>query len=402
MTGRAFVLRGDAAHLPLPDASVDLIVTSPPYYALRSYTDGGVHYPGQIGSEATPAAYIDTLVDCTREWARVLKPSGSLFVDLGDKYGRGTRTTVSGSNAKTGYADPGRVVPTGNDKSLMLLPERYRIAAVDRLGLICRAVIVWNKPNGLPESVTDRVRRSHEDWVHLTKEPRYYSAVDEIREEHARTWTPGSNGGKARQALGGTMAGLAAAAANPLGKLPGSVWTIPTEPLTVPPELGIDHFAAYPTEWPRRLILGWSPPGICVACGEGRRPIHDGTEKHLHRPSGATRVGTGMAAVSHSPRVRTNAGNVHTVHRITGYVCACPDTSAAIRPAIVLDPFGGTGTTALVARALGRIGISIDMSADYSRLAVWRTTDPGELAKAMRVDKPPPVDPDQLGLFEVS
>jgi hypothetical protein len=80
------VLRGDARALPLPDASVDLVVTSPPYFALRSYTDGGEHYQGQIGSEPSPAAYVDSLIDCTREWMRVLKPSGSLWVNLGDKY----------------------------------------------------------------------------------------------------------------------------------------------------------------------------------------------------------------------------------------------------------------------------------------------------------------------------
>jgi hypothetical protein len=65
----------------------------------------------------------------------------------------------------------------------------------------------------------------------------------------------------------------------------------------------------------------------------------------------------------------------------------------------VLDPFGGTGTTALVAHALGRHGISVDMSADYCRLAAWRTTDPGQLAAAMQVEKPPPVHSDQLALF---
>ncbi len=89
--GQAHILHGDAAHLPLPDASIDLIATSPPYYALRSYLDGGIHYPGQIGSEDTPAAYIDALIACTREWARVLKPSGSIFVDLGDSMSRGQR-----------------------------------------------------------------------------------------------------------------------------------------------------------------------------------------------------------------------------------------------------------------------------------------------------------------------
>lgn len=99
---------------------------------------------------------------------------------------------------------------------------------------------------------------------------------------------------------------------NPKGKLPGSVWQIATQPLKVPLELGVDHFAAFPMEWPRRIITAW-----------------------------------------------------------------CPDAG------VVLDPLGGTGTTALVAKVLGRHGISADMSADYCRLARWRTTDPGQLAKAM-------------------
>ena len=80
------LVRGDAAHLPLPSSSVDLIVTSPPYFALRSYQDNGSHYSGQIGSEATPAEFVDTLIRCTAEWVRCLKPSGSLWVNLGDKY----------------------------------------------------------------------------------------------------------------------------------------------------------------------------------------------------------------------------------------------------------------------------------------------------------------------------
>src|SRR5215469_13381246 len=89
------VLRGDARHLPLSDASVDLIVASPPYFALRSYTDGGVHYAGQIGSEATPQEWVAALVECTAEWARVLKPSGSMFINLGDKYSQRTQTRRS-------------------------------------------------------------------------------------------------------------------------------------------------------------------------------------------------------------------------------------------------------------------------------------------------------------------
>ena len=80
------LIRGDATSIPLADDSVDLVVTSPPYFALRSYTDGGEHYDGQIGSEATPQAFLEALWAVTAECRRVLKPSGSIFVNLGDKY----------------------------------------------------------------------------------------------------------------------------------------------------------------------------------------------------------------------------------------------------------------------------------------------------------------------------
>jgi len=325
-TPKPLIIQADARALPLADDSVDLIVTSPPYYALRSYQDGGEHYAGQIGAEQTPAGYIANLLACTREWTRVLKPSGSIWVNLGDKYnsgsGSGPQSGLQGGVATT--RGNGRGSPlsprTGlPPKTLMLVPERYRIACVDELGLIARAVVIWDKPNGLPESVTDRVRRSHEDWVHLTKQPRYYASADTIREPHmAPDRSHGSTGT-------GAYAGP-----NPLGKIPGSVWKIATEPLKVPDQLGVDHFAAFPTEWPRRIILGWSPPG-----------------------------GT------------------------------------------VLDPFGGTGTTALVAYALGRTGVSVDRSADYCRLARWRTSDPGELARALRVDKPRVEVSGQVSLFDV-
>jgi len=90
----AALVRSDATAIPLGDNTVDLIVTSPPYFALRSYQDGGEHYGGQIGSEATPTAFLEALWAVTAECWRVLKPSGSLFVNLGDKY--------AGSNGASG------------------------------------------------------------------------------------------------------------------------------------------------------------------------------------------------------------------------------------------------------------------------------------------------------------
>ena len=404
------LIRGDATSIPLADDSADLVVTSPPYFALRSYTDGGEHYDGQIGSEATPQAFLEALWEWTAECRRVLKPSGSMFVNLGDSYSRGSRTTVDGTTDKRRQGDmrvrPCRDIPA---KSLMMLPQRYAIGCIDQLGLILRAEIIWSKPNGIPESVTDRVRRSHEQWFHFTKEPRYFSAVDEIREAHTATvtgrdvdgWRPGPSGMNRSTEVGRTHddgSPLRDFALSALGKLPGSVWTVPTEPLRVPDHLGVDHFAAFPSEWPRRLILGWSPSGVCVACGEGRRPVvakefvrrqgYSGLSKHANVTDPGVRAFTEDAGQSGS-----------TEATITGYACACPTTDAPTRPAVVLDPFSGTGTTAAVAHALGRHGIGIDLSADYLRLAEWRCNDPALRAKVLRVDKPKAVPDGQLDIF---
>lgn len=371
-------LRGDARTLPLADDSVDLIVTSPPYFGLRSYSDGGEHYGGQIGSEPTPSEFLDALIACTAEMVRVLKPSGSIFVNLGDSYysGKGApgRTTTDPKNAGRNARREGRSpldaaglgIPR---KSLVLLPERYRIRCVDDLGLTVRAVIIWQKPNSLPESVQDRVRRSHEDWVHLTLAPHYFSSVDEIREPHQGITRPSYDGRRGllpKAGVPGRSMQSDRAGNNPLGKLPGSVWEIPTQPLTVPEHLGVDHFAAFPMAWPRRIIQGWCPREVCSACGE--------------------------------------FGRARSASSITGYACACPDAAATSTSGVVLDPFSGTGTTALVATMLGRRGIGVDMSADYNRLAQWRAHDPKERARAAGLDPDrvaaiAPGRPDQFDLF---
>lgn len=348
--GTATIRRADAHCLPLEDESVDLIVTSPPYFALRSYSDGGEHYDGQIGSEPTPQAFLEALWAVTAECKRVLKPSGSMWVNLGDKYG---------------------------DKSLMGLPWRYAIGCIDNLDLILRAEVVWSKPNGLPESVTDRVRRSHEQWFHLTREPRYFAAVDEVREPSAppsgTALRFAEHGGTSGLKMNGDRGDLGRGnfVPSPRGKLPGSVWTIPSEPLKVPEWLGVDHFAAFPQEWPRRIILGWSPSGICLECGEGRRPV---VAKEYDTQGRTTNGPQSIERRHESPGREVRKVEQAT---ITGYACTCHTPTTPTRPAVVLDPFGGTGTTAMVARALGRYGVSIDLSRDYLRLARWRVWKSG-------------------------
>jgi DNA modification methylase len=410
------IVRGDARALPLADGSVDLVITSPPYFALRSYTDDGAHYGGQVGAEPTPAEYVDALIECTREMVRVLKPSGSIWVNLGDKYAE---------KAGPGHPDRGddgvafrserprrRQVPGIRPKSLLGLPWRYALRCIDELGLILRAEVIWSKPNGLPESVTDRVRRSHEQWFHLVRSPRrYYSAVDRVREPlvttHGPSWSERRAAGEpSRQ---GEQRHAKRLLPNALGALPGSVWTVATQPLKVPAELGVDHFAAFPMEFPRRIIQGWCPQGVCTGCGEGRMPAAEVGDYvpagHGQRDASARRrriPGEGRNPLSRhgemASTLRTSASRT-----ITGEVCGCPEPSAPTRPGVVLDPFGGTGTVALVAEALGRVGVSVDLSGDYCRLAQWRTNDPGQRAAALEVPKPPvQVDEqtDLLALFD--
>ena len=405
------LIRANALNLPLADNSVDLCITSPPYFALRAYQDQGEVYDGQIGSEATPQEFLEALWVWTAGCRRVLKPSGSLWVNLGDKYSSDDKWGGASGDRNANSAARRRLRSGIPNKSLMGLPWRYAIGCIDQLGLILRAEVIWSKPNGLPESVTDRVRRSHEQWFHFTKEPRYFSAVDEIREAHTATvtgrdvdgWRPGPSGMNRSTEVGRTHddgSPLRDFALSALGKLPGSVWTVPTEPLKVPDRLGVDHFAAFPSEWPRRLILGWSPSGVCTACGEGRRPVVDRTamprDQWGHRSPDSAHGEVGKPAWSGQEVNRFKAEHPDT---ITGYACACPDTTAPTTPAVVLDPFCGTGTTPAVAHALGRHGIGIDLSADYLRLAEWRCNDPALRAKVLGVDKPPAQVAGQASLF---
>jgi hypothetical protein len=270
------------------------------------------------------------------------------------------------------------------------------------LKLARRADIIWRK-NGQPESVTDRVCGEHEFIFHFTSRARYYSACDEIREPLA---APGRKGGRGAFSARNISHPRAATGAydgqNPLGRIPGSVWDIPTEPLIIPDtvaharccggerrpgcENGVRHYAVWPTRLVKRIILGWSPPGICTACRQGRRPVAVRTPmKWRESPTIAGRRD------GHSRRPASGTMLAPAETRITGYACKCPQPDAPVRPAVILDPFGGVGSTALVASVLGRTGITVDLGADYCGLAQWRTSDPAERARVLGLPKPPPV-----------
>jgi DNA modification methylase len=396
---------------------VDVVVTSPPYWAQRAYTDGGEAYDGQIGSEPTPWDYLDVLLDCTAEWVRVLKPSGSLFVNLGDKYA--TRWGSSRPQGRRGFDKEsrgrgrwGRNSTGVPEKSLVGLPWRYALGAVDELGLTLRAEIVWDKPNGLPESVDDRVRRSHEQWFHLTRQPRYFQCVDAIREQYApgtalryrQGFGDRAGWDQARQSVRTSLSGQGWSQ-NELGKLPGSVWSIPTEPLDLPKHLAgdDDHYAAFPPEWPRRFIAGFCPERVCTVCGQGRELVTQRTtvfDKARDQDHAAEIAARGASHAVMSGGTAKSTLNGRTSRTVVGETCACPTPEAASTPGVALDPFGGTGTTAQVAHALGRTGISVDLSRGYARLAADDNLARRRWAKVHELPVPRWDRPDALTLFD--
>jgi DNA modification methylase len=329
----------------------------------------------------------------------------------------------------------------GRPKSKMLLPHRYAIGCEDRqfgeeqLGWIVRQDQVWMKRNAIPDNTADRTSDKHEYWFHLTKHGAYYSAVDELREDYddpdgtaaryAQGYNEGSHYDDQRRTTNNDLGGDWTM--NPAGKRPASYthiaedpyeglwswlaatqpdlldhylahsspgvapsgWLTSNEPLRAPGHLE-QHFAAFPTEWPRRIIMGWSPPGICLECGEGRRPAVTEERTLDGEPvSGSWQTNpdghqVGPQGVGHW-RYNTNRS-------ILGYQCPCYTGAPTVaelaawnrpptRPAVVLDPFVGTGTTLVCAEALGRIGVGLDLSGSYLDLARWRIRDSGQVAK---------------------
>lgn len=325
------VITGDARDTGLTSSSVDLVITSPPYWQKRDYG-----HADQIGQESTPQAYVAALIDCLEEWKRVLRPSGSVFLNVGDTYFK---------------------------KSLVGIPGRIEAAAVDR-GWKIRNRIIWSKDGGMPSPVKNRLANRHEYVLHLAPRDNYYYDLF----EYSQLYGSGAN--------------------------PGDVWRIqPERNMSA-------HLAPYPKELVRRAVILGCPHQVCAECGQPRKRVVQRTRKldpsrpqarramELADKAGLTDAhiraiqATGVSDVGKATHFQSGTGrNSETVQSLAAeaknvlggyfreFTFAKKETigwtdcgHGAPGRGVVLDPFVGTGTTLTASMALGRDAIGVDLN----------------------------------------
>jgi site-specific DNA-methyltransferase (adenine-specific) len=320
MIGRNRVIVGDARRelRKLPASSIDCVITSPPYFRLRNY-----QHPGQIGLEEHVGLWVNELRAMLWEVRRVLVPTGTLWLNLGDSYSRGRDGAPR--------------------KSLLLGPERLALALLED-GWIVRNKIVWAKRNPLPNPARDRLLNTHEFIYLAAKQPQHFFDLDAIRVPHTSVKRPSDDptpvwsvpeAWRTNDAANEGLDRLKAAglAGHPLGKNPGDVFFIGTGSFRGA------HFAVFPLTLLERPIRAGCPARRCQSC---RLPWK-------------------------RPTLRTLG---HLAAR--GELAPTCDCGAAWEPGVVLDPFMGSGTTAIAAEAEGRNWLGIEINPQFARLAEKR------------------------------
>ena len=382
--GSVKVYLGDAREVlrELSPESVDCVVTSPPYWGLRDFdvpssvwggdpdcrhrwgrmqrgrrkdmlptettkrrarvgltehqdaaaTSGGRFcercgaWLGSLGLESSPELFVVHMVEVMREVRRVLKPTGTLWLNLGDSFYGGSRTP----RTKQGGLKP---------KDLIGIPWEVALAMRED-GWYLRSDLVWSKPNPVPEPSVDRPIRAHEFVFLLSKERHYFYDAEAVREV----------------ATAGRGSSRGAEAPRHQTRNRRSVWTIPTQPYRG------SHTATFPVKLVEPCILaGTSAAGCCSRCGRPWRRELEVTYQSIPRnPENRRRRHADPRIFEITvPRVRQA--------RTIGWQPTC-DCDAPAVPAVVLDPFVGTGTTLLVAQQHGRQALGVELNRTFLTL----------------------------------
>ena len=411
-----------------PKESIDCVMTSPPYWGLRDYGKGTdaiwdgdpncdhiFHegfclkcraWKGQLGLEPTIQLYLHHLIQIFDEIRRILKITGTVWVNLGDTYGgsgngKGHSPGTLNLNKPTGEygaTNGNQKYTKGCEKSLLGIPDRFKIMMIDS-GWICRNEIIWYKRNCMPSSAKDRFTVDFEKIFFFTKNRKYWfeqqfeTALESSinRTNYAFGATPGSaypNEKRERPRPANWIP-------NHLGRNKRCVWEI--NPKGYPEA----HFATYPEKLCETPIKSGCPEFICSKCGKPRKKIFEKTERKIHYG------GTGSKTADHINASPTSALRTKTVQAKinAGYTdCGC---GAEFIPGIVCDPFAGSGTTLATAFKLNRYYVGIEINHEYIELIKKRINEAEEEKKIKNIyptdfDKfiRPKEEPQQISFFE--
>jgi site-specific DNA-methyltransferase (adenine-specific) len=323
----ALLIEGRArdALAALPEHAIDMAITSPPYWSVRRYSGGST-----LGEEATPEAYVEALASELAELPRVLKPGGSLWLNLGDTY---------------------------RDKNLAGIPWRVAFRLQDG-GWILRNAVVWDKVKGNPDNAKDKLRNLHEHVFHFVRSKRYFYDADAIR-------TPAA---PARIVNGRVVTPTGVSGINYRRQIERSR------------ALTLDEKAAALRALDDALgrVRGGELSDFRMLIRGQQRTTHSAVEEVSGRAAELTK--RGFCVLPYHPKGSKPGDVWHIVPedewRKDGHaavfpadLCRIPILATCPEGGIVLDPFAGTGTALAVALELGRRAIGIDVSAEYLALA---------------------------------
>ena len=255
----------------LPNACVDCIITSPPYWGLRDY-----NVSGQLGQENTPDDYIMAMLTIFKEIHRVLKPTGTCFVNIGDTYAGSGAGTTKHADISTYIAQSKQtyILPNGSakaaalrnsskNKSLLMLPYRFAWLMIDQQGWILRNIINWHKPNQMPANVKDRFTVDFEPVFFFSKNKKYHFTQQfEPYTKPLNRWTGDKliATGKSQWAenTGQQVYRNRNMRPNPKGRNMRTTWSINTRGFKGA------HFAVYPEKLVEQMLLAGCPVGGIV------------------------------------------------------------------------------------------------------------------------------------------